>query len=81
MVCLSGLGAGTSCDGPRAPAAAAPPSVAIRADSGCGVEGRALAARLDSLARRSRAAGAAGDLVTLHAVSDTMDSLERCKGR
>lgn len=78
MVCLSGLGAGMSCDGRRPPAASAPPAVVARADSACGTDRRELAARLDTLARRSRAAGAAGDLVTLHAVSDTIDSLERC---
>ncbi|MGB7211012.1 MAG: hypothetical protein WBC97_00120 [Gemmatimonadales bacterium] len=34
-------------------------------------------ARLDSLGLRARQAGELGDLAVLHAVSDTLDSLER----
>lgn len=36
--------------------------------------------RLDSLGQRARRAGEQGDLAALHAVSDTLDSLERLAG-
>lgn len=72
---LVGSGA-TSCRGARRLAAdAAGDSIPCRSG------GTVVTARIDSLGIRARRAGDRGDLTVLHAVSDTIDSLERLAGR
>ena len=72
---LAGSGT-TSCRGARRLAAdAAGDSIPCRPG------GTVVAARIDSLGTRARRAGDRGDLAALHAVSDTIDSLERLAGR
>ena len=75
-VILMGSGV-SSCRGARrlAADAAAVDSIPCRPRS------PAVASRIDSLAVRSRRAGDRGDLAALHAVSDTLDSLEHLAGR
>ena len=73
---LAGSGV-TSCRGPRRLAADA----MVGDTTPCRPGGPGAAARIDSLGIRARRAGDRGDLAALHAVSDTMDSLERLAGR
>ena len=67
----------TSCRGVRQLAADAAAGDSIPCRSGS----PAFASRIDSLGIRARRAGDRGDLAALHAVSDTLDSLERLAGR
>lgn len=73
---LAGSGV-TSCRGPRRLAADA----TVGDTTPCRPSGPVVAARIDTLGIRARRAGDRGDLAALHAVSDTIDSLERLAGR
>ena len=69
------LGSGLACRTAHRP----PPDLGIVATCGAGEAGTSKG-RLDSLGQRARRAGERGDLTVLHAVSDTLDSLERLAG-
>lgn len=69
------LGSGLACRTAHRP----PPGLGIVAACGAGAAGIS-EGRLDSLGQRARRAGEQGDLTVLHAVSDSLDSLERLAG-
>ncbi|MGH7590394.1 MAG: hypothetical protein ACREOE_07430 [Gemmatimonadales bacterium] len=75
------LGVALAMSGTLACRVARPPMAGQLPATGCdGGSTDITQARLDSLALRAREAGGRGDLAVLHAVSDTLDSLQRLVG-
>ncbi|HET7024639.1 MAG TPA: hypothetical protein VFI39_05500 [Gemmatimonadales bacterium] len=73
---LVGVSGVLACRGGRTPMGGGQPTATACAGGSAGIT----QARLDSLGLRAREAGERGDLAVLHAVSDTLDSLERSAG-